>query len=163
MPDGTAGELLIRGPHVCKGYWKNPDATASAIKDGWLHTGDVVVRDTEGYFYIVDRKKDMFISGGENVYPAELEKLLAGHPAINEAAVIGIPDAKWGEVGRAIVALRPGHTLTDKEVVAFLADKLAKYKLPKSVVFVAELPRNSTGKVTKPALRDLYGKEAVKA
>jgi fatty-acyl-CoA synthase len=163
VPDGTAGELLIRGPHVCKGYWKNPDATASAIKDGWLHTGDVVVRDTEGYFYIVDRKKDMFISGGENVYPAELEKILAGHPAILEAAVIGIPDAKWGEVGRAIVALRPGHAMTQAEVVAFLADKLAKYKLPKSVVFVSELPRNSTGKVTKPALRDLYGKEAVNA
>jgi fatty-acyl-CoA synthase len=163
VPAGTPGELLIRGPHVCKGYWKNAEATAAAIKDGWLSTGDVVQRDEEGYFYIVDRKKDLFISGGENVYPAELEKLLAGHPAIAEAAVIGIPDEKWGEVGRAIVVTRPGHTLTDKDVVGFLADKLAKYKLPKSVLFVAELPRNSTGKVTKPALRELYGQAIVKA
>ncbi|MOA17569.1 Long-chain-fatty-acid--CoA ligase FadD13 [compost metagenome] len=105
----------------------------------------------------------MFISGGENVYPAELEKLLHAHPAILEAAVIGIPDAKWGEVGRAIVAKRPGHELTEAEVVTYLPDKLARYKLPKSVVFVAELPRNATGKITKPALRALYGEAMVKA
>jgi fatty-acyl-CoA synthase len=163
MPAGEAGELLIRGPHVIKGYWKNAEATASAIQDGWLHTGDVVVRDAEGYFYIVDRKKDMFISGGENVYPAELEKLLNGHPAIAEAAVIGIPDAKWGEVGRAIVAKRPGCDITEAEVVSYLGAQLAKYKLPKSVLFVDELPRNATGKITKPALRALYGEALTKA
>lgn len=161
VPAGEVGELLIRGPHVCKGYWKNPQATASAIKDGWLHTGDLVRRDEEGYHYIVDRKKDMIISGGENIYPAELEKLLHGHPEVAEAAVIGIPDAKWGEVGRAIVARRPGSSLSEAEVIGYLDGKLARYKLPKSVVFVSELPRNPTGKVVKGELRDRYGLASV--
>ncbi len=154
---GEDGELLIRGPHVIPGYWRNPEATAKALEGGWLHTGDVVRRDEEGYFYIVDRKKDMFISGGENVYPAELEKALAKHPGIAEAAVIGIPNEKWGEVGRAIVAPRAGAGLTEDEVLLFLADKVARYKIPKSVVFVSELPRNASGKVVKGELRERFG------
>ncbi|MBO9541610.1 long-chain fatty acid--CoA ligase [bacterium] len=150
---GEIGELLISGPHVFAGYWRNPQATADAIRDGWLHTGDLVRRDEEGYYYIVDRKKDLFISGGENVYPAELEKALHHHPSIHEAAVIGVPDPKWGEVGRAFVVLREGHMLTEAEVLDFLRDRLAKYKIPKSVVFSDALPRNSAGKVVKNALR----------
>ncbi len=159
-PD-EVGELLIRGPHVIPGYWRNPDATAQALRGGWLHTGDLVRRDAEGYTYIVDRKKDMFISGGENVYPAELERLLHGHPDISEAAVIGVPDPKWGEVGRAIVVARPGTSLTDRDVLAYLDVRVARYKIPKSVVFVSELPRNPSGKVLKPALRDRYGSRAL--
>lgn len=153
---GDVGELLIRGPHVCKGYWRDPEATAKAIQDGWLHTGDLVRRDEDGYYYIVDRKKDMFISGGENVYPAELEKALHRHPAIAEAAVIGVPHPKWGEVGRAIVVLKPGMQLSEPEVLAFLQDRVARYKIPKSVVFASELPRNPSGKILKPVLRERY-------
>lgn len=157
-PD-EVGELLIRGPHVIPGYWRNPDASAQALRGGWLHTGDLVRRDAEGYTYIVDRKKDMFISGGENVYPAELERILAGHPDIAEAAVIGVPHPKWGEVGRAIVVVRPGCTVTERDVLAFLDVRMARYKIPKSVVFVSELPRNPGGKVLKPVLRERYGAE----
>ncbi len=166
---GEVGELLIRGPHVIKGYWKNPQATAQAIQDGWLHTGDLVRRDEDGYFFIVDRKKDMIISGGENIYPAELEKILHGHPGIKEAAVIGVPHAKWGEVGRAVVVPRdPASlqdaifneaTLSEAQVIAYLGERVARYKLPKSVIFTSELPRNPTGKVVKPALRERFGGE----
>ena len=159
VPAGAVGELLIRGPHVFPGYYKNPAATAAALEDGWLHTGDLVRRDEEGYFYIVDRKKDMIISGGENIYPAELEKILAGHPAIAEAAVIGVPHPKWGEVGRAVVALRSEGLMSEADVIAYLGERVARYKLPKSVVFVAELPRNATGKVVKADLRAQFGQE----
>jgi fatty-acyl-CoA synthase len=157
VPAGAVGELLIRGPHVFPGYYKNPAATAAALEDGWLHTGDLVRRDEEGYFYIVDRKKDMIISGGENIYPAELEKILAGHPAIAEAAVIGVPHPKWGEVGRAVVALRSEGLMSEEDVIAYLGERVARYKLPKSVVFVTELPRNATGKVVKADLRAKFG------
>ncbi|MBM3275747.1 MAG: long-chain fatty acid--CoA ligase, partial [Candidatus Sericytochromatia bacterium] len=156
LPD-EVGELLIRGPHVIPGYWRNAEASSQALRGGWLHTGDLVRRDPEGYTYIVDRKKDMFISGGENVYPAELERLLGGHPAISEAAVIGVPDAKWGEVGRAIVVASPDAKLTESDVLAFFDGKVARYKLPRSVVFVTSLPRNAGGKVLKAELRDRYG------
>ncbi|MNK81911.1 Long-chain-fatty-acid--CoA ligase FadD13 [compost metagenome] len=125
-----------------------------------MHTGDLVRRDEEGYFTIVDRKKDMIISGGENIYPAELEKILHGHPAIKEAAVIGIPHPKWGEVGRAVVVLREAG-LTEAEVIAYLQERVARYKLPKSVVFTSELPRNPAGKVLKPALREHFGRDNV--
>jgi fatty-acyl-CoA synthase len=150
---GEVGELLIRGPHVFKGYWRNPEATAASLQNGWLHTGDLVRRDEEGYYAIVDRKKDMYISGGENVYPAEVERLLHGHPSIHEAAIIAVPDEKWGEVGRAVVVLKPGAKLTLEQVISFLDGKTARYKLPKSVCFVDALPRNSTGKVQKQVLR----------
>jgi fatty-acyl-CoA synthase len=156
---GEVGELLIRGPHVIKGYWKNPQATAAAIQDGWLHTGDLVRRDEDGYYYIVDRKKDLIISGGENIYPAELEKILHGHPEIKEAAVIGVPHPKWGEVGRAVVVAREGSQLDERAVLEYLQARLARYKLPKSVAFTSELPRNPAGKILKPALRERFGGE----
>jgi fatty-acyl-CoA synthase len=154
---GETGELLIQGPHVFPGYWGNEQATQAAFTDGWLRTGDLVRQDEDGYFYIVDRKKDMFISGGENVYPAEIEKALAAHPAIAEAAVIGVPHPKWGEVGRALVALRAGEKLTAEDVQAYLGEHLARYKIPKSVVFLDALPRNATGKIIKGDLRKQFG------
>ncbi|MEB3222414.1 MAG: long-chain fatty acid--CoA ligase [Candidatus Sericytochromatia bacterium] len=157
VPPGETGELLIKGPHVFPGYWNNETATRAAFTGGWLRTGDLVRRDAEGYFYIVDRKKDMFISGGENVYPAELENHLARHPHVAEAAIIGVPDAKWGEVGRAIVALRTPGALSEADVLAYLGEHVARYKLPRSVVFVPSLPRNATGKVVKGDLRKQFG------
>ena len=162
-PDGTTcvadevGELLIRGPHVTPGYWNNPQATAEAIVDGWLHTGDLAKRDAEGYHTIVGRLKDMIISGGENIYPAEVESAIHAHPAVAEAALIGVPDEKWGEVGRAIVAVRQGHTLTAEELVSFLQERLARYKIPRSVIFVTALPKTGAGKVDKQALIEQFG------
>lgn len=160
VPYGSVGELWIRGPHVTPGYWKNPEATASSLQDGWLRTGDCVRQDEEGYFYIVDRKKDMYISGGENVYPAEIEAVLYAHPAIAEAAVIGLPDPKWGEVGLAVVSLREAGALTEEMVFEHLRGRLAKYKIPKRVAFMEALPRNPTGKVLKPELRRRFVEEA---
>ena len=155
-PGGT-GEVLIGGPGVMKGYWNRPDATAETLRGGWLHTGDVGQVDDEGYITIVDRVKDMYISGGENVYPAEVERVLAGHPAIAEAAIIGVPDERWGEAGRAIVVLRPGASADPEEIRRFCAERLAKFKVPASVVFSDPLPRNPTGKLLKPELRERYG------
>ncbi|MBE3561228.1 MAG: long-chain fatty acid--CoA ligase [Ktedonobacteraceae bacterium] len=150
------GELLLAGPHVCSGYWKRPEATAEARTGEWWHTGDLVRRDEDGYYYIVGRKKDMLISGGENIYPAEIEGILQTHPAIAEAAVIAQPDPKWGEVGLAVVVLRHGKQLSAEEVIAFCADKLARYKIPRRVVFADSLPRNAMGKVIKTELRTKY-------
>ena len=133
MPDGEVGELLLRGPHVCLGYWNNPEATAAALDaEGWFHTGDLARRDADGFFTIAGRKKDMFISGGVNVYPAEIEGELLLHPAVQDAAVIGVPDPTWGEVGVAFVVPR-GDPPTAEELAAFLAERLAKYKIPKRV------------------------------
>lgn len=151
------GELLIRGAHVTPGYWNNPDATAKAIVDGWLHTGDLAVCDDEGYYTIVGRLKDMIISGGENIYPAEVESIMHMHPAVAEAALIPIPDPKWGEVGRAVVVLRPGEALESEALLTFIGGRLAKYKVPKSVVFVAELPKTGPGKIDKRLLVEQYG------
>ncbi len=153
----AVGELVLAGPHVCSGYWNRPEATAEVLRDGWFHTGDLARRDAEGYYYIVGRKKDLLISGGENIYPAEIEGLLATHPKITEAAIIGVSDPKWGEVGRAVVVVRPGETLTAEEVLAFCDGKLARYKIPKSVVFAPILPRNAMGKVLKADLRAQFG------
>ncbi len=158
---GDVGELLIAGPHVFAGYWRQPEETAKALVGGWLHTGDLVRRDADGYYYIVDRCKDMIISGGENIYPAELEKLLHAHPGIREAAIIGVPDARWGEVGRAVIVTEPGVDLEETDVIAFMARSLARYKLPKSVVFTSELPRNAGGKIVKAELRRLFSPTAV--
>ena len=157
VPVGKMGELLIKGPGVTPGYWELPEITKQSFEDGWLHSGDVARCDEDGYYYIVDRWKDMFISGGENVYPAEVENVLFSNTAIAEAAVIGVKDEKWGEVGRAIVVLKPNQTLTEGEVIEFCQGKLAKYKIPKSVVFIPALPRNAAGKVLKTDLRKLYG------
>jgi fatty-acyl-CoA synthase len=157
VPDGEMGELLVKGPAVTPGYWRLPDVTAATIEDGWLHSGDVARRDADGYYYIVDRWKDMFISGGENVYPVEVENALFAHPGIAETAVIGVPDPRWGEVGRAIVVPAPATTLTAAEVIEWCTARLARYKVPKSVRFVDALPRNAAGKVLKNVLREEYG------
>lgn len=146
------GELVLAGPHVCSGYWKRPEATAEAYRGGWWHTGDLVHCDSEGYYYIVGRKKDMFISGGENIYPAEIEGVIATHPGVLEVAVIAQPDPRWGEVGLAIVVPRKPGSLTGEEILAYCADKVARYKIPKAVYFATALPRNAMGKVIKSEL-----------
>jgi fatty-acyl-CoA synthase len=157
VPAETAGELLVRGGHVTPGYWNNPDATATAIRDGWLHTGDLAICDAEGYYTIVGRLKDMIISGGENVYPAEVESIMHAHPAIAEAALIGVPDPKWGEVGRAIVVLKPETAFDTAEFFAFLQTRLAKYKVPKTVICIESLPKTGAGKIDKLLLTAQYG------
>lgn len=154
--DDEAGELWVRGPVVTPGYWRNPEASASAFRDGWFRTGDIARRNAEGYHYIVDRRTDMFISGGENVYPAEVENVLHQIEAIREAAVIGVPDARWGESGRAIVVVKPDHALKADVVLDHCRARLAKYKLPRDIVFAEALPRNATGKVLKAELRARY-------
>ncbi len=152
------GELLISGEHVCKGYWNNPGETAKAIRNGWLYTGDLARRDSEGYYYIVGRSKDMIISGGENIYPAEVESAIAAHESVAEVALIGISDEKWGEVGRAIVVIANGDSITQEELIKFCGERLAKYKVPKSVVFVDSIPKTGANKVDKLKLVRKYGK-----
>lgn len=147
------GELCIRGGNVTTGYWNRPEATAEALRDGWLHSGDAAKYDDEGFYTIVDRWKDMFISGGENVYPAEVENVLYQHPAVAETAVLGIPDPKWQEVGMAFVVVKQGQTVTAADLIAFCQGKLARYKIPKQVRFVDVLPRTAAGKVLKRELR----------
>jgi len=155
---GEVGEAVYRGPTVTKGYYKNPEATREAMKGGWFHSGDLLRQDEEGYYFIVDRKKDMIISGGENIYPAEIEQVLYEHPAVLEAAVIGIPDPKWGESVKAVVALKQGKQLSEEEVIAFCKTRLASYKKPKSVEFVDALPRSAAGKILKTIMRERYWK-----
>ncbi|RPJ37231.1 MAG: hypothetical protein EHM27_13755 [Deltaproteobacteria bacterium] len=154
VPANVVGELTCRGPNVMKGYYKDPEGTAEALRGGWLHTGDLARMDEEGFVYIVDRKKDMIISGGENIYPRELEEVLYRHPQIQDAAVVGIPDPLWGESVRAFVVLRKGAVLRAEEVVEYCKAHLASYKKPRSVVFVGFLPRNPSGKVLKNVLRN---------
>lgn len=152
------GELMLQGPVVMKEYWDMPEATAASFTDGWFHTGDLAKVDEDGYFYIVERKKDMLITGGENVYPAEVEEVIIAHPNVAEVGVIGVPDEKWGESVRAIIVPLPGKTITFEEIKEFCADKLAKYKTPKSIVVLDELPRNPAGKILKRILREEHGK-----
>lgn len=152
------GELVIRGPHVTPGYWNNPDATHKAIVNGWLHTGDLAICDDEGYYTIVGRLKDMIISGGENIYPAEIESVMHAHDRVAEAALIGIPDEKWGEVGLAVVVVKAGQALSDDDLVAFLSERLARYKVPRQVVFTDALPKTGPGKIDKKALIEQYSK-----
>jgi O-succinylbenzoate-CoA ligase len=152
---GQTGEVLVRGPHLMLGYWNRPEATAETIVDGWLHTGDIAEIDTDGYIYIQDRIKDMIISGGENVYPAEIENVLAGHAGISEVAVIGIPSAKWGESPLAVV-VKQDEALTADEVLRHCEGKLAPFKLPRHVEFIEVIPRNPTGKVLKRVLREQF-------
>jgi len=152
-----AGELILKGPSYSSGYFNNPEATQAAVDErGYFHTGDVALYDEEGYFYIVDRKKDMFISGGENVYPAEIEKVLYQHPSIHMCAVIGLPDAKWGEVGKACVVLKPNQSATEEELLKFMTERLAKYKVPRSVSFMAALPISAAGKILKRELKEQF-------
>jgi fatty-acyl-CoA synthase len=159
LPANKPGELLIKGPGITPGYWNNPEATKAAFQDGWLRSGDIAYYDNEGDYYIVDRSKDMYISGGENVYPAEVENILVQIDGVAEAAVIGVADAKWGEVGKALIALKPETRLSAEAVTAFCKQRLAGYKVPRHVQFIDALPRNAVGKVSKPTLRELYGEQ----
>ena len=150
---GEPGEICIRGHNVMKGYYKRPEANAEIIKEGWFHTGDIATRDEDGYYFIVDRKKDMIIRGGYNVYPREIEEVLYGHPAVAEAAVIGVPHESLGEEVRAVVALKAGAAAREREIVDYCKEKLAAYKYPRSVSFVDALPKGPTGKILKRELR----------
>lgn len=156
---GEVGEIVARGDNVMLGYYKMEEETAKTLRGGWLHTGDLATVDSEGYIFIVDRAKDMIISGGENIYPREIEEVLFGHPGVADAAVIGIPDPKWGEVPLAVVVPRPGAAPTAEDLVAHCRARLAGFKVPKRVEFVKELPRNPSGKVLKRVLREPYWKE----
>ena len=156
LPHGAIGEIVVRGPQMMKGYWQLPDATAEALRGGWMHTGDAGVMDAEGFLYIQDRVKDMIVSGGENVYPRVVEDVLFAHSAIADAAVIGVPDPQWGESIKAIVVLREGASATAEDLIAFCHGKLGGFERPRSVEFAAELPRNASGKVLKRVLREPY-------
>ena len=154
VPHGSAGEVQVRGPNVLAEYWGNPQATAEALVEGWYNTGDIATRDAQGYFFIHDRKKNMIISGSENIYPAEVERVLCAHPAIAEAAVVGLPDPRWQEVAVACVVLRQGMAASAVEIEAFCLAELARYKVPRRYEFMAELPRNAMGKVQHFKLKD---------
>ncbi len=153
VPRGTVGEIIVRGAHVMKGYWNQPEATAHALRGGWMHTGDGGYMDAQGYVYVVDRMKDMIVTGGENVYSAEVENALASHPAIAQCGVIGIPSEQWGEAVHAVVVLKPGASATAAEIQAHCRERIAAYKCPKSVEFRDALPLSSIGKVLKTELR----------
>ena len=154
---GERGEIIVAGPNVMRGYWGQPDASAAVLADGWLHSGDVGTVDQDGYVSVVDRIKDVIISGGENIYPAEVENALLSHPAVADCGVIGTPDGRWGEVGRAVVVLRAGQSASEADLLGFLDGRLARYKIPKSVRFAAGLPRTATGKILKKQLRETHG------
>jgi fatty-acyl-CoA synthase len=152
-----AGEILVRGPHVCGGYWNQPEETAKVITlEGWLHTGDLAKRDAEGFYYIVGRIKDMIKSGGENIYPAEVESVMHEHPAVAEAALVGIPDEKWGEVGWAFIVVKPDQSLTEDELLAFCRERLAKFKVPNAVIFAETLPKTGMNKIDKKLLAEQH-------
>ena len=151
--DRTVGEIRVRGPTVTPGYWRRPEETRRAIRDGWLYTGDLAVLDAHGFVNIVDRKKDMILTGGENVYSTEVENALYEHPAVLEAAVFGVPDETWGEAVTAAVVLRPGVRVTAAELVAFCRPRIAGYKVPRSIEFLEELPKTGSGKISKQTLR----------
>jgi len=155
LPPGQVGELLCRAPHVMMGYWNRPEATADTLRNGWLHTGDLGKIDEEGFFYIIDRKKDMLVSGGENVYPAEIERVVKELPEVSEVSIVGIPDDKWGEVPRAFIQRRADSNLTSEEVITYCRTKLAGYKVPKSIVFMDDLPKTPSGKILKRVLREM--------
>lgn len=156
---GEVGEIIARGPNIMKGYWNRPEETAAAIKDGWLYTGDMAVIDEENFYYVVDRKKDMIVTGAENVYSVEVENVVYTHPAVLEAAVIGIPHPKWGEAVHAVVVVKKDHQVAEEELIEHCRQFLANYKVPKSVEFVAELPKSGAGKILKRNLRDHYWRD----
>ncbi len=156
LPAGKVGEIAVRSPQIMGGYWKLPDATRRAIQGDWFFTGDAGYLDDKGYLYIYDRVKDMIVSGGENIYPAEVESALFGHPAVADVAVIGVPDERWGEAVKAVVVKKAGADASAGELIAWARERIAGYKLPKSVDFVEALPRNPTGKILKRELRKPY-------
>ena len=158
VPNGTIGQIIARGPQLMRGYWNLAEATAEALAGGWMHTGDAATMDDEGFVYIQDRVKDMIVSGGENVYPREIEDVLFQHPAVADAAVIGVPDESWGETVKAIVVLKEGESAAADELVEYCRGKLAGFKRPRSVDFIEALPRNPSGKVLKKELREPYWK-----
>jgi acyl-CoA synthetase (AMP-forming)/AMP-acid ligase II len=156
VPLGEVGEICLRGPTVMAGYWNRPDATAETLRDGWLHTGDIGRMDDGGYVYILDRTRDMVISGGLNIYPREVEEVLLTHPALSEVCVFGVPDDKWGEALKAHVVLGAGQSATAAEIIAFAGERMAGYKKPKTVDFVDEIPKTTYGKPDKKAVRAPY-------
>jgi acyl-CoA synthetase (AMP-forming)/AMP-acid ligase II len=161
QPVGQPGELWTRSAQNMKGYWRNPEATAATIRgDGWLRTGDVAYMDADGFVYLHDRVKDMIVSGGENIYPAEVENALMAHPAVSDVAVIGIPSERWGETVKGIVVMAPGSEVTADELIAFARSRIAHYKAPSSIDFLPALPRNPSGKVLKRELRGPYWQTA---
>jgi acyl-CoA synthetase (AMP-forming)/AMP-acid ligase II len=156
VPAGEIGEVIYRGPGLMQGYWRRPGDTSAAIRDGWFHTGDAGSMDEAGFLYIRDRIKDMIVSGGENIYPAELESILMGHPAVADVAVIGVPDERWGETVRAIVVRAPGTDLSEEELIDWSRDRLAGFKRPRTVAFTDGIPRNPSGKILKRELREAH-------
>ena len=156
LPAGEMGEIATRSDLVMKGYWRDPEATAETLRNGWLHTGDVGYMDEKGYLFLMDRSKDMIISGGENIYPREIEEIIIKHPAVREVAVVGTPDPKWGEAVTAVVALVPGEAVSEDELIALCKEHIASYKKPKAIDFADELPKNNYGKILKRELREAY-------
>ncbi len=158
----TLGEIVVRGDVVMKGYWKDPKATSETLRYGWLHTGDIGYMDENGYIYIMDRKKDMIISGGSNIYPREVEEIILKHPAVLEVAVVGVPDQIWGESVKAVIVLKPGIAAMEKEIVDFCKDHMASYKKPKSVDFVDSIPKSAYGKILKREIREKYWQNMIR-
>jgi acyl-CoA synthetase (AMP-forming)/AMP-acid ligase II len=158
VPTGEVGEIVIRSGFIMKGYWNRDDATREAIRDGFFHTGDAGYFDEDGYLYIHDRVKDMIVSGGENVYPAEVENAIFGAPGVADVAVIGVPDEKWGEAVKAIVVKKPGEDPSPESIIAWARERIAAYKCPKSIDFIEALPRNPSGKILRKDLREPYWK-----
>ena len=161
LPVGEVGEIAIRGKNIMMGYWKNPELTAKALKGGWLHTGDMGMMDEEGYLFLSDRKADMIITGGENVYPAETEDVLYAHPAVRECAVVAAPDEKWGERVQAVVVLKEGFSVTEDELIKHCKNKLAGYKCPKTIEFWDELPKTPVGKILRRDVKKRFWEEGI--
>ncbi|MDY6968568.1 MAG: AMP-binding protein, partial [Spirochaetota bacterium] len=159
---GEVGEIVLKGPTQMIGYWNDPEETARTIRDGWLYTGDLATMDDEGFVFMIDRERDMYISGGENIYPAEIERVFGYNGKILETAVIGVPDEKWGEVGKALIVLRQGENMDEAEALSFLDGKLARYKIPQYIDFIDELPKTASGKIKKTEIRERYGHKIVK-
>jgi acyl-CoA synthetase (AMP-forming)/AMP-acid ligase II len=156
VPPGEVGEIIVKSKSTMLEWWRKPEDTARTIVDGWVHTGDMGVYDEEGYIYIVDRKKDMIVSGGENIFPREVEEILYRHPAVLEAAVFGIPDLYWIEKVHAVVVKKKESDATEREIIEFCKERLARFKAPKSLAFATEIPKNPAGKILKKQLRAIY-------
>jgi Acyl-CoA synthetases (AMP-forming)/AMP-acid ligases II len=154
VPQGQPGEIIMKGPVIMQGYWNNPEETAGQLKDGWLHTGDIAIRDEDGYIFIVDRKKDMIIAGGFNIYPRDIDEVLFQHPKVAEAVALGVKDEYRGETVKAFVVLKPGETCTQEEIIKFCKEKLAPYKVPKLVEFRDSIPKSVIGKILRKVLRE---------